>query len=348
MTNRKIISMHNSLLNNKLDENKELLIVSFFATNKSALLKLEAQWRERDPAHQKYLGRISSQTMAVTSRELGGEVCLMDPSCPEKGFIAKASCPVATGLYYHPIKKSLYVGSNKWIRVIKRGRQIRTIGNTLFNDIHTLNKTPQNNLLVASTGVDGILEVSFETGFLYWDWLATEHGYDKTPEGKKRIINRNVNYQKIGTNTTQHTTHINSALYYKKNKILATLFHQGKLIEINTLTKKSRVILDNLKSPHHIRERKDGFIISDTRNNRVLLLNQNFKIENIFEDDYNWIQDCIQLSTGEFIIGDSNNNRLVKVNHFGKKTNEFRFKDARKMSSFLLIKAQDALEIFYE
>jgi hypothetical protein len=251
-------------------------------------------------------------------------------------------------MYYDQKRETLYVGSNKRIRKIRNGKIVGELDNNLFNDIHSLSKSRRNNLLITSTGIDSILEIDFDNPKkIIWDWFATESGYNKTPTGKTRIINRKLNYQNITTTTPEHTTHINSCLNYKKGKILATLFHQGQLVEIDMKTKKSRILLNNLKCPHHIRKRKDGYLISDTKNNRVLILDKKFNTKKIIENDYNWVQDAIELKNGDFVIGDSNNDRFIRVNKNGDELGILKMKkNTRKMFSFLTITKREAINIF--
>ena len=333
----------------KVPDSYELVLVSFFATNPDGLARLEAQWAKRDPEHKIYLGRDSTETKKVTGAELGGSVGLIDPKDLNKGIIVEIDSPVATGMYYRAEEKTLYVGSGKWIQKIQGGKIVETVGNTLFNDVHTLNASFNSNMLVTSTGVDGILEVPFDTPWeIVWDWLATEHGYEKAPSGKVRSINRNDNYQTIGAATTDHTTHINSAYEYKPNKVLATLFHQGALVEIDKKTKAEKILLDGLKNLHHIRPYSIGFLLSDTGNNRVVLLDDKFKITGDFEEDYKWVHDCIEVDGQKFLIADSNNSRIVLCDQKGMHINELNtVKGQRKFSSFTKINAAEARNIFF-
>ena len=332
----------------KLPSNHELLVISFFVTNPEALVKLKAQWDRRDAEHKRYLGRSKEEYRAVSSKTFGGSISLIDPNRLSLGFISEIKCPVATGTYYHRTKNLLYVGSNKWVRKIKHGKIIDSLGNNLFNDIHSLSENLRGNLLITSSGVDAILEINLDDPRkIVWDWFATENGYNKTPTGKVRVIDRELNYQKLTTTTPEHTTHINSCLNYKQNKILATLFHQGELVEIDIETKRSKILLRGLKCPHFIRGRREGYLISDTRNNRVLLLDKNFKIRRIFKNGYDWVQDTIELSNGNFVIGDSNNDRIVRVDESGKELEILQMeKSSRKIFSFLTITKNEAVDIF--
>lgn len=332
----------------KLPSNYELLVVSFFVTNPKALVKLKDQWDRRDAEHKGYLGRSKEEHEAVSSKTFGGSIALIDPNNLGFGFIFEIKCPVATGMYYYKTKDILYVGSNKWIRKIKHGKIIGSLGIGLFNDIHALSESLGGNLLVTSSGVDAILEINLDDPRkIVWDWFATENGYNKTPTGNVRVIDRKSNFQTITTTTPEHTTHINSCLNYRKNKILATLFHQGELIEINMKTKESKTLLRGLKCPHSIRKRKGGYLVSDTRNNRVLLLDKNFEIKKILKNNYDWVQDTIELSNGNLVIGDSNNNRIIRVDKNGKELEISQTeKNSRKIFSFLAITKSGAMDIF--
>jgi hypothetical protein len=303
----------------ELSEDHELMLVSFFVTNPEAKNKLKEQWSKRDILHREYKGRSEKQTKALSSETFGGSVCLIDPSNLEKGILAEVKTPIATGMLYDSDGERLYVSRNKWINVVREGRIVDQIGFNLFNDLHSISKSIEGNLLIVSTGIDGILEFSLDDfSKPIWEWLATEKGYKITPKGEIRTIRRNLNYQLISTTTPQHTTHINSALNYERNKVLATLFHQGQLIEIDKLTGESKIIDSGMKGPHSIRTRRDGFLVSDTINNQVRLYNHNYEIEDFIKGDYNWIIDTIETKSGCYLIADSNNDRIVMVNHKGE------------------------------
>jgi len=326
----------------------KLMLVSFFATNPPAVARLEYQWSFRNKEHTKHLGRGIKETQMITSKDFGGAVSLIDPNNMTAGILAEIKVPVATGMFYSDLTKILYVGSNKWVRLVKNGKVIGDLGNTLFNDLHTLTSTPTGNLLVASTGVDGILEISLSNPKkLVWSWLATEQGYSTLATGKTRVIDRNMNYQEIGTSTPMHTTHLSSAIEYKSDKVLTTLFHQGTVIEIDKNTGKTVIMLDGLKSPHHIRETKDGFVVSDTRNNRVLILDNNFNTVAELDAGFNWVQDCIYLEDGNYLVADSNNSRLVKMSKGNIVLTVFDYPPrTRKIASTLYISVRDLKEIF--
>lgn len=327
-----------------LSEDYPLMLVSFFVTNAVALQRMKEQWAERDSEH-KVRGRTEEQSKEIRNDLLSGAVCLFDPNRVDLGFFAEVYVPTASGLYYSSLEGCLYVGSNMYIQKVKRGKIIDTLNNNLFCDVHTIEEGLDKKLLIASTGVDGILLIDPENPQrVVWDWLATEHGYYRTPDGRKREIDRDFNYQEVNSITPDHTTHLNTAIFYN-DKIYACLFHQGYLIEIYPDSKKHKVVLDGMVCPHHIKSRKNGYIISDSRANKVLLLDERFNVTSSIEEDFDWVQDATSLGDNKYLIGDSNNDRFVRVDERGNKIDELRYQE-RKMFCFLPIKKQDVAEIF--
>jgi len=333
----------------KMHPNKELLMISFFITNSEGLRKIESHWAKRDPDHSRILGRCKRDTEAIKIEELGGSIVLMDPDNFNQGFLAEIGIPVATGMFYDKTTQNLLVGSYSCIKKVFGGQIIDSFSHPLFNDIHTITNSFEGNLLVVSSGVDAILEIDIQNPKkIIWNWLATEHGYNSTPDGRSRKINKNRDYRKISSATLDHSTHINSCLSFKRGKILATLFHQGALVEIDKKSGKVNTLLAGLRAPHHVRKWNKGFMVSDTLNKRVLFLDSKYKVVKETKGDFNWVQDALQFTKG-VIIGDSNNGRLVKTDINGRILEEFKWdKKKRKMSSFLKIKLKDATNIFKE
>ena len=58
----------------------------------------------------------------------------------------------------------------------------------VFNVLHSLSRT-QRGYLVASSGVDVLAEFD-EQGQLLWDWWAVEHGFELTPTGEPRVLDK--------------------------------------------------------------------------------------------------------------------------------------------------------------
>lgn len=328
---------------------KKLLLVSFFITSPEAFAQLKKEWAMRNAEHGIVVGDLTSIQL-VDPDTFGGSIVLADPYRLEDGFLTEVEVPFAFGMLYDEQDQSLYVASGTVIRQIKGGLCLRIMNNKLFNDLHTLTLSAYGKLLVVSTGTDSILEIELtDAEQVAWDWLATEQGYDTNPSGQKRLIDRQLNYQSIITSTPEHTTHINTALNDRPERILATLFHQGELIEIDRQSKKSKTVLSGLKSPHNIRKAKNGFILSDSRANRVLFLNNDLQIKGEIKGDFDWIQDACELDDrlGHYLLGDSNNDRIVLVDRSGTVASSLQWvKDSRKISGMEIVTVSQAREIF--
>jgi len=332
--------------------NKKIIVVSFFITKTEALRKIRAQWALRDHKHSKVLDKNLSDAQSIKHEEFGGSIVLMDPLKLEEGFLAEIPVPLAFGLCVDKNDSSLYVTSGSVIHQIKNGYCKKILDNNLFNDLHSISMSTKGNLIVVSTGIDSILEINHKNdSSVCWDWLAIEHGYNTTPNGQTRFIDRKLDYRSALITTPEHTTHVNTAFNDREDRILATLFHQGELIEIDRKSKQSKVILKNLSSPHNIRSRNNGFMISDTRANRVLLLDDKFKIKKEISHDFNWIQDALEFWDGGkayYLIADSNNGRLVLTSHSGKIISSFKWeKDSRKVAAMQILTTSEANNIFF-
>ena len=340
------IIVQNEILD--LPDEKTLLVASFFVTNKEALAKLRSQWSDRNSEHSRVIGRTRQQTCSIPEKEFGGSIVLIDPDNLEAGFLIELNIPLAFGLCFNAGDSSLYVTNGTVISQIKHGLCVKKLSNPLFNDLHTLTMSEAGNLLVTSTGADSILEVDFDDASkVYWDWLATDHGFDRTPSGVPRHISRTINYQEVVSSTPEHTTHINTALNDMPNRVLATLFHQGALVEIDMVTKQCRTLLEGLKSPHNIRRRKDGYILSDSRANKVLLLDRQFCVESEITGGFNWVQDALELGDRSYMVGDSNNDQIIRVDRRGKINVVLSWeKGSRKFAGFETITAKQARGVF--
>lgn len=332
---------------NKYPDNKKLILVSFFVTDKKVMKNLKELWSSRDASHSKVFKKNDLLLKRLNVENFGGSIVLLDPLNLNKGFISEIKTNLAFGMCVSPQKTSLFVTGGNVIYEIQNRKHKKTISNSLFNDLHGLSLSRSSNLLVVSTGTDSILEIKIGgKSRLLWDWFATENGFEFTATGKKRFIDRTSNYQNISTTTPEHTTHINNAICYD-GKIFATLFHQGKLIEIDRKSKKFNVILSGLKQPHNFRVRVNGFMICNTRANEVLLLDSKYNVTEVLRSNFDWVQDALEVEYDKFLIADSNNNRLVLVNRNSQVLSLMDWeKDSRKISSFEIVSKQEAKNIF--
>lgn len=335
-----------------IDPNKELLIVGFAITNPVALRKIKKLWAKQKKMIKckNVLGRSKKDTVNLTSKDMGGEVVLLDPDNINGPVLGVIKIRTPMGLYYDKSCKTLFTGSDHWVFGLSKGKIAKTLNNQYFNCIHGLAESLDNKKLwVVSTGIDAIVKIDIHhPEKTLSSWFATENGYNISANGNVRYIDRNKNHQGInGYSTPEHTTHVNSVLEYKRNKLLATFFHQGELVEINIKTSETKTILKGLKQPHNIRQASFGYIISDTNNQRVVKLNKNFKLVGKIKGDFNWVQDAIELRNRNIAIADANNGRIVIVNSNGKIIDKYIFGENKKRIGVLLtITAKEAINIF--
>jgi hypothetical protein len=187
-----------------------------------------------------------------------------------------------------------------------------------FNLLHSLSCS-QQGYLVASTGLDVIVEFD-RTGRVLWEWWATEHGFEHTPAGERRELDKSVDYRGIKFGTLAQTTHVNSASELPDGTVLATLFHQGMIIAIDRATGNWRPVLEDLDHPHAVRVLAENYIsVADTKRGRALLvrLDEQGKghIEHEVLSDTDWLQDAYYDQRNDlWLLVDGKNTRLILRN----------------------------------
>jgi hypothetical protein len=183
-----------------------------------------------------------------------------------------------------------------------------------FNLLHSLTRT-QRGYLVASTGLDAILEFTRD-GEILWDWWATEHGFEYTPVGERRVIDKTADYRGIKFGTLAQTTHVNSAAELPDGRILASLFHQGMIIAIDRETGNWQPVLEGLDHPHSIRVLSNDYItLADTGRGRALMVkikDGKGTIEREVNAETNWLQDSYyDYRSDSWILVDGKNTRVT-------------------------------------
>lgn len=334
-----------------LPPNKELLIVGYSISNAVALMNIKKLWSEQKliVGGKKVLGRSQKATKELTSKDMGGEIVLLDPDHLTGPLLGILKVRTPMGLYYSDKSKTLFTGSDHWVYGLSKGKLSRRLNNQYFNCIHCISKSIDGNLWVVCTGIDAVIKIDINNpNKTLSSWFATENGYSTSANGNVRYIDRNKRHQGIDDySTPEHTTHINSVLEYKKNKLLATLFHQGELVEIDITTGKTITILKGLKQPHNIRKASFGYILSDTNGKRIIKIDNNLKFIGELTGDFDWIQDAIELVDGSMVIADANNGRILVTSPLGKIVSELVYgKDRKRAGVLMTIKAKDALNIF--
>ncbi|CAF2958320.1 unnamed protein product [Rotaria sp. Silwood2] len=218
----------------------------------------------------------------------------------------------------------LYIANNRlnYISVIDLNTriEIRRIDNRAFNCLHSIHYIIENQtILVTSTGIDAIIQVNLQGEILH-DWYATEHEYTMTPKGEQRNVLRDFDHHHYTYPTLHQTTHVNSAIILNEDYVLATLFHQGSLVQIDQRNGKSKILLSGLNCPHGIKRFKSvkkhniEWMLCNTKQNEILFLNDSFKItQKMFFEDVHWLQDASQIHNENIIIADANNSRIIEI-----------------------------------
>jgi hypothetical protein len=190
----------------------------------------------------------------------------------------------------------------------------QTLSAPTFNALHSLSRT-RRGFLVASTGLDLLLEFD-RKGDILWEWWATDHGFQRTPMGRERLLDKAADHRNIDYGTLTHTTHINSAVERPDGSILATLFHQGMVVLIDRCSGQWRPVLQELDHVHAVRLLDENcFTIADTGRGRALLVrleNGCGVIEEEISVDTNWLQDAVyNPQEDRWLLIDGENARLI-------------------------------------
>jgi hypothetical protein len=188
------------------------------------------------------------------------------------------------------------------------------VSSPLFNALHSISCT-RRGYLVASTGLDLLLEFNRD-GEVLWSWWATDHGFELTPAGRPRIVDKAADHRTIKYGTLNQTTHINSAAELPDGRILASLFHQGMVIVIDRETGAWQPVLEGLDHPHAVRVLdEEHFTVADTVHGRALLVRTNKvggHVEEEIDAGTSWLQDCHYDGAHNcWILVDGKNSRVI-------------------------------------
>lgn len=270
---------------------------------------------------------LKQKGISGTDKEIGREVDLggllieVDWDTKRRLKEWKLSCPSGI-LQWGDVIAVASMRQNEIYLFNKNGHLLHTLSHPILNTPHSMAVTRNDTLLVASTGVDGILEFT-RKGECIWKWFAFEHGYELDQYGRKRVLNTqgNTEHRNIDYPTLYQTTHVNSIIQHQSedNIILATLFHQGAIIAVDKKTGVPTTLVAGLDNPHSIRTCGDGYVASDTKKGRIVLLNENLKERGSFQVGSNWLQDAVVLSSGNFLAVRSDEHDIVEVDYKTKK-----------------------------
>lgn len=264
------------------------LLLSCISTRHSTLKNHWTQTREETSCPLTVLG-----SQQKPEGDLGGLLCLLD----DLGASQKTlDLSLAAGLVSSP-NGTLVTTFNSIHEVDPQLQTLRpnVISSPLFNALHSISRT-RHGYLVASTGLDVLVELSY-SGDTLWTWWATDHGFTHTQTGERRELDKSTDYRETKFGTLQQTTHVNSAFELPDGRILATLFHQGTVILIDRETGDWTTVLEGLNHPHSVRILDEQhFTVADTVHGRALLVNlppaAKAIVEEVVDAGTNWLQDC--------------------------------------------------------
>ena len=286
-----------------------MMLAVTFSTTKFSLLK--KTWEIFDN-EQKNLTPVTlnSGDEAYT----GGVVLILDWST--KTIKKKKHIPWASGIIQ--TKANLCLCAYNKLLILNLDLEIvKTIKDNRFNNLHSI-CLYENGYAIAASGIDTILYTDNE--FKVIDhWCAVDFGFNTTPLGQKRFIDLEINHQNTYYPLMLHTTHLNSLLWNESgSEMYVTFFHQGSVFAIQSSGKAYKII-DNLNSPHSLTRLADeSYIVSDSRNNRVLICHKNKILSTINMPNCNWIQDAKPTSRNTLLVCDANNCRILETNFEGK------------------------------
>ncbi len=244
-------------------------------------------------------------------QDLGGLLCFIE----EDGSRQVVDLPLAAGMV--DSENGVLVttfGSIHEINLAAGTLQQDVVSLPLFNALHSLSRS-RRGYLVASTGVDLLVEFNL-AGEVLWTWWATDHGFELTPTGQRRELDKSADQRVQKYGTLKQTTHVNSVTELPDGRILATLFHQGSIIAIDRESGEWQTLLEGLDHPHAVRVLDEQHItVADTVHGKALLVSlQGAKASVEVEVDAgtDWLQSCgYDARHNCWVLVDGKNSRII-------------------------------------
>ena len=227
--------------------------------------------------------------------------------------------------------------------VVQEGDEEWIIDNPWFSFIHALDFSPYNPdlLLISSSGFDCIFEYNVKTREKTWEWFAWEHFKNDAldPETKEPVyLTRNPEEHKqwssegkqvkliddpVGTYlpTAMRAAFINTVTYSRRNKgkIIGTLFHEGKSIEIDMESNQSFDHITGLSNPHGAWRFQNFDMASSTTGGMIFSITESVETQYDLShlpgkhkemEGKEWVQNAIFVN-GLFICIDSNRTSFI-------------------------------------
>ncbi len=263
------------------------LLLSCISTNHSVL---KQHWTESGQQTQCPLTVLGSYEKP--KEDLGGLLCLVE----DRGHSQKTvELKMAAGMV--DSDRGVFVTAFSSIHEVNADLRLvhqDVVSSPLFNALHSISRT-RRGYLVASTGLDLLLEFNRD-GEILWSWWATDHGFELTPAGRRRELDKSADHRTVKYGTLSQTTHINAAAELPDGRFLASLFHQGMVIAIERESGEWQPVLEGLDHPHAVRVLDEQhFTVADTVRGKALLASINGRggrVEAEINIGTSWLQDC--------------------------------------------------------
>lgn len=206
--------------------------------------------------------------------------------------------------------------------------------------VHSLAISPSGErMIVLSSGFDRIIEVDIDSGRVNREWIAWQHGYNRSNDGQTvvmaaadgsivdghtLIINSPDDYPGgLGLPPNLRTAFPNSAIYLNDHELLVTLFHHG-MVKINLETGETSSIDDALAHAHAIHRTDHGFIVADTAHGCAIEYNELFERTRVIDfsameglspetNGRQWLQFIAPYGNGQYVAVDSNRHQVVFI-----------------------------------
>jgi hypothetical protein len=288
------------------------LLVSAVITNMSAM---RAHWSRHSTLADQ--GIIGTDTPIGRDVDLGGSLARVGWRPPR--FKGSATLSGAAGF--------CAVGADRYMVSSMRENLVWMVdgdlevidawSHPLLNDVHSVSRAPAGGVLLTSTGLDAVLE--FDTaGRLVWSWFAHLHGFNVNPMGLRVDHDLYADHRTREVPTLRQSTHVNSAVVTPDDTVLATLFHQGVVIEIDRHGDWQEVC-SGLDHPHWIRRAPFGWFLSDTRHGRLVRLDHQLQPMASVPVGGEWVADAaFEPSSGHFFVLESQQGSIREVGPEGQ------------------------------
>lgn len=246
-----------------------------------------------------------------------------------------------TDIDINPSSVALAAGNRILVRDTLEGSNKKSIENPWFARLHSVEQLGTNHFLTVSSSFDQIYVVD-DTGNILQHldvWAqgkninkfghAMLRDYGVIPGHKDRInpevsllkepndcpqrvniISDPRTYKGLGLPTYLTPTFVNHVTYDRnEHKVLATTLNTGECLRMDLSTGTINTILSNLVKPHGLRKYKNGYMVTDSGREHILILDESFGVQKRYDistlqerkpglERALWLQNTTQLGGG--------------------------------------------------